>query len=209
MSQDKFTVLPTLMNYKIIENKLKNAKIGHRLLTTKRDALNMSFEKIKKQIDSRNENINEIFQKAFLTLSKAEFYGANTKILKKKTETNVEIETTIENVCGLTIPKFSLIKNESMPKHVLSKGGHILMKAKKQFDDMLNLLVETSSLNNSYEILKTMCDTTKKKVNILEYVMIPKLERTLCYIRNEIDEKERENFYKLKKIQKINKEKNI
>ncbi len=206
MGQDKFSLFPTRMNYKIIENKLKGAMNGYNLLSTKRDALKSHFRKLEEEKNRVNENVNELFYKAFMTLSKAEFYGANSKILKKKCkEKNIEIETKIEYICGLMIPKFKIINSNFEIEDMLFKGGSILMNAKDQFDKLLSLLVEISSLQNSYDVMKEMLDFTSRRANALEFMLIPKLENTLSFIRNELDEQERENFYKLKKIQKLKK----
>lgn len=88
---------------------------------------------------------------------------------------------------------------------MLSSGGAKLAECKLAFDGLLALLVEISSIKNSYFALKHTLDYTNRRVNALEHMLIPKLEETLKFISSELDEQERENFYRLKKIQSLNK----
>lgn len=63
------------------------------------------------------------------------------------------------------------------------------------------MLVELASLQTSFITLDDVIKVTNRRVNALEHVVIPKIERTLDYITSELDEREREEFYRLKKIQ--------
>merc|ERR1712073_196303 len=79
------------------------------------------------------------------------------------------------------------------------------------YQKAINLLVELASLQTSFITLDEVIKTTNRRVNAIEHVIIPKIERTLAYIVSELDELEREEFYRLKKVQdkkkKIKKEK--
>ena len=75
----------------------------------------------------------------------------------------------------------------------------------------MELLVELASLQTSFVTLDEVIKITNRRVNAIEHVIIPKIERTLAYIITELDELEREEFFRLKKVQdkkkKIKKEK--
>ena len=58
-----------------------------------------------------------------------------------------------------------------------------------------------ASLQTSFVTLDEVIKITNRRVNAIEHVIIPKIERTLAYITTELDESEREEFYRLKKIQ--------
>lgn len=206
MPDERLPVFATRMNYKMVEARLKGAKTGFELLKTKSGALKIHYKKMQDEFNSTNENIEVLFQKAFLSLSRAEFYGANVKVFKKKcSKANVQVETTVDQVCGLLLPRFKLIRSNVPMEDMLSKGGHKLMEAKNQFDQLLNLLIEISSIKNSFEMLKEALDATNRRVNTLDHIIIPRLKNTLQFISGELDEQERESFYKLKKIQRLNK----
>lgn len=72
---------------------------------------------------------------------------------------------------------------------------------KKNYGKAIDLLVELASLQHNFEMLDQAIKATNRRVNALQHVIIPRLERTLAYIVTELDEYEREEFYRIKKIQ--------
>lgn len=103
----------------------------------------------------------------------------------------------------------------------LARGGQQLAKLKKNYQSAVKLLVELASLQTSFVTLDEVIKITNRRVNAIEHgnstpilitlhlylnhlyitVIIPRIERTLAYIISELDELEREEFYRLKKIQ--------
>merc|ERR1712029_178921 len=81
----------------------------------------------------------------------------------------------------------------------------------ENYKKAIQLLVELASLQTSFVTLDEVIKVTNRRVNAIEHVIIPKIERTLAYIFSELDELEREEFFRLKKVQdkkkKIKKEK--
>lgn len=63
------------------------------------------------------------------------------------------------------------------------------------------MLVELASLQTAFVTLDNAIKTTNRRVNALEHVVVPKLENTIAYIKGELDELEREEFFRLKKVQ--------
>jgi V-type H+-transporting ATPase subunit D len=68
---------------------------------------------------------------------------------------------------------------------------------------LLNNLVELASLQTALESLDEALKVTNRRVNALEFVVIPRVENTISYIISELDELEREEFYRLKKVQSM------
>lgn len=105
----------------------------------------------------------------------------------------------------------------------MARGGQQLSKLKKNYQAAVKLLVELASLQTSFVTLDEVIKITNRRVNAIEHgefhsqilslneflnkkklsciVIIPRIERTLAYIISELDELEREEFYRLKKIQ--------
>ena len=75
------------------------------------------------------------------------------------------------------------------------------MAAKKQYLAAVTLLVELASLQTAFITLDVAIKTTNRRVNALENVVTPRLENTVQYIKGELDELEREEFFRLKKVQ--------
>ncbi len=85
----------------------------------------------------------------------------------------------------------------------LSKGGRQIVKCREKFVKLLNNLIGLASLQTSLGSLDAALKITNRRVNALEFVVVPKIESTISYIMSELDELEREEFYRLKKVQSM------
>jgi len=83
----------------------------------------------------------------------------------------------------------------------LGKGGKQVQECRDLYMKALEGLVELASLQTAFVTLDEVIRITNRRVNAIEYVVRPKLENTINYIVSELDELEREEFYRLKKIQ--------
>jgi V-type H+-transporting ATPase subunit D len=75
-----------------------------------------------------------------------------------------------------------------------------LKETQKSFQKTLALLTKIAALQTSFIVLDRAIKVTNRRVNALEKVIIPKVENTIAYIKDELDELGREEFYRLKKI---------
>lgn len=206
MAEDRLPVFATRMHYKDIEARLRSARGGYELLKTKSSALQIQYRKLEERYSATSQNINSLFQRAYLLLSRAEFYGASTEVFRRRcARSGLRVQTSVDTVCGVVLPSFNIVRGQNAAGNMLSRGGAKLLEAKEAFDALLDLLVEIASVQNSFAILKSTLDATNRRVNALEHMLIPRLENTLHFISCELDEQERENFYRLKKIQGLNK----
>ncbi|KHJ78487.1 ATP synthase subunit D [Oesophagostomum dentatum] len=83
----------------------------------------------------------------------------------------------------------------------LGKGGANIAKLKKNYNKAIELLVELATLQTCFITLDEAIKVTNRRVNAIEHVIIPRIENTLTYIVTELDEMEREEFFRMKKIQ--------
>ena len=90
----------------------------------------------------------------------------------------------------------------------LSRGGQQVQKCRDANQRFLQSLLNLASLQTTFHILEEVIQVTNRRVNALEYVILPKTENTISYIISELDEQDREEFFRLKKVQakKKNKE---
>ena len=82
----------------------------------------------------------------------------------------------------------------------ITGGGQTLNIAKKNFYEFLKKIVEIASLQTSYLAIDESLKITNRRVNALEYIVIPKITYTIQYIKTELDEREKEDKYKIKKV---------
>ncbi|RVD91857.1 vacuolar atp synthase subunit d [Tubulinosema ratisbonensis] len=206
MSDKRIAIFPTRMNKTIIETKLKSAEKGHSLLKKKSDALQARFRQLQKVLDEKKRVAETFINNCYDSLAHSEYLGASVSTYinacKKKP---IFIDTSVEQVSGVSIPNFKVIQHDKAPVISYGKTGQSLMKCRDQFITALNLLVELCMLQNSFRGLNEVFQSTNRKINSLEFLMIPKLKNTLSYIFSELDENEREEFFRLKKVQNVKK----
>lgn len=75
------------------------------------------------------------------------------------------------------------------------------MKAQEKYKKYLELLVAIASLQAQFSVMERELKLTNRRVNALEFVVIPRIEKTIKWIQSELDELDREDFYRLKCVQ--------
>lgn len=83
----------------------------------------------------------------------------------------------------------------------LGRGGQQVQKCRDAYVRALEALVELAGLQTSFFILNDVIRATNRRVNALEHVLVPRLDNTVSYITSELDEQDREDFFRLKKVQ--------
>lgn len=120
-----------------------------------------------------------------------------------KTKTNVVLEITTDNIAGCHQPTYHLRGMEDADSMLIGMtgGGQAINKAKERFQKYLKLLVEIATLQSQYVTIERVIKVTNRRVNALEFVIIPHMEATIKWIEGELDELDREDFYRLKCVQ--------
>lgn len=165
----------------------------------------MRFRMILSKIIETKTLMGEVMKEAAFSLAEAKFTTGdfNQVVLQNVTKAQIKIRTKKDNVAGVTLPVFEsyLDGTDTYELAGLARGGQQLSKLKKNYHTAVKLLVELASLQTSFVTLDDVIKITNRRVNAIEHVIIPRIERTLAYIISELDELEREEFYRLKKIQ--------
>lgn len=212
--KDRIEIFPSRMAQTIMKARLKGAQTGRNLLKKKSDALTLRFRQILKKIIETKMLMGEVMREAAFSLAEAKFTAGDfsTTVIQNVNKAQVKIRAKKDNVAGVTLPVFEHYHEgtDSYELTGLARGGEQLAKLKRNYAKAVELLVELASLQTSFVTLDEAIKITNRRVNAIEHVIIPRIERTLAYIITELDEREREEFYRLKKIQekkKIIKEK--
>lgn len=215
-SNQRLTVVPSRMALQQVKGKLAGAKKGHSMLKKKSDALLVRFRSILSLIlESKHQAGTESSQAMHLLARALYTFGDDLKhvVIENVDDASLRIKMSPDNVAGVTIPVFGKMgdapqthKEGATSKGVialagLSKGGEQIGNARHSFADTLDLLVKLASLQTSFIILDEAIKLTNRRVNALENVVKPKLENTIAYVISELDEMEREEFFRLKLIQ--------
>lgn len=189
----------------MMKGRLKGAQKGHSLLKRKADALMLRFRQILTKIIEAKTTMGEVMKEASFSLAEAAYSAGDFSlgVLQNVDKAQTKVRSKKDNVAGVTLPQFECVADGTDTYELtgLARGGQQVAHCKEVFSKAVNLLVELASLQTSFITLDEVIKITNRRVNAIEHVIIPRIERTIQYITTELDEREREEFYRLKKIQ--------
>ncbi len=125
------------------------------------------------------------------------------QIQESAKQARFRVRTKQENVSGVYLPQFeSYITegNNDFGLTGLGKGGQQVQRCRETYARAVETLVELASLQTAFVILDEVIKVVNRRVNAIEHVIIPRTENTIKYINSELDELDREEFYRLKKV---------
>ncbi|GER48155.1 ATP synthase subunit d, partial [Striga asiatica] len=204
----RLNVVPTVTMLGVMKARLVGATRGHALLKKKSDALTVQFRQILKNIVSTKESMGDVMRNSSFALTEAKYVaGENIKhVVRENVQSAaLKVRSYQENIAGVKLPKFEyFIEGGGETKNDLTglaRGGQQVQACRAAYVKSIELLVELATLQTSFLTLDEAIKTTNRRVNALENVVKPRLENTITYIKGELDELEREDFFRLKKIQ--------
>lgn len=204
--KDREPVFPTRMSLTSMQTKLKGAQSGHSLLKRKAEALTKRFREITRRIDEAKRKMGRVMQIAAFSLAEVT-YSAGTNIGFQVQESvknaRFKVKAKQENVSGVLLPTFETYKDGENEFNMtgLGRGGAQIQKCREVYTKAVETLVELASLQTAFVILDEVIKVTNRRVNAIEHVIIPKTENTIKYIQQELEELDREDFVRLKKVQ--------
>jgi len=203
-------VFPTRMNLQLIKTRQKGAATGHSLLKKKADALTKRFRTITAKIADAKMKMGRIMQLAAFSLAEVTYATGDISYLVQEaaSQATLQVSSKQENVSGVMLPAFEVDRKKvsegggnDFTLTGLGRGGQQVQKCRETYAKAVETLVELASLQTAFVILDEVIRMTNRRVNALEHVVIPRLENTIKYINSELDEMDREEFFRLKKVQ--------
>eukprot|EP00735_Rhodelphis_limneticus_P012541 TRINITY_DN582_c0_g1::TRINITY_DN582_c0_g1_i1::g.10451::m.10451 TRINITY_DN582_c0_g1::TRINITY_DN582_c0_g1_i1::g.10451 ORF type:complete len:255 (-),score=78.10,sp/Q9XGM1/VATD_ARATH/56.34/3e-79,ATP-synt_D/PF01813.12/2.5e-66,ERp29/PF07749.7/0.31,ERp29/PF07749.7/1.3e+02 TRINITY_DN582_c0_g1_i1:196-960(-) len=209
MSQTRMNVFPTRMALTQMKAKYLGAKNGHQLLQKKSQALAVKFRSILKDIVAAKEDMSDVMKNATFSLVQAKYAAGDEfkhTVIENVDQASLKVKMSSDNVAGVLLPVFQSshadgAKTASSELTGLSRGGEQINNSRQAFNKSLDLLIKLAYLQTQYILLDEAIKVTNRRVNALENVVIPRFESTINYIKGELDELEREEFFRLKKVQ--------
>jgi len=198
-------VKPTRMELLKLRKRIKLADKGHRLLKEKRDALISEFMVVIKEYREARKNVEENLKIAFYNLLMAEVLLGSRDIeqIAGITLRDIDLDFTTKNIMGVSVP---IMKIDNLVRRINERGyGFLSTNAKlddaaKKFEESLSVIVRLAEVEESVRRIAQEVEKTKRRVNALEYIVIPRLKATIKHIEMRMEEIERESFMRLKKI---------
>jgi V/A-type H+/Na+-transporting ATPase subunit D len=200
-------VKPTRMELLSIRKKLKLAEKGHNLLEQKRDSLVERFFSV---IDTRNELVKEVddlFKTGFESLIQAQMILGETQVeqIASLSLASGKLSFTQDNIMGVKIPKMdeTSFQLSTEPFFGMAESCAKLDDAQQEFRDIVEKLFRLADLEGGIKSLAVEIEKTKRRVNVLENNLIPRLKATQKYIEMQLEEREREDFFRRKRIKAL------
>jgi V/A-type H+-transporting ATPase subunit D len=205
----ELTVSPTRMQLLRLKRRLAMARRGHRLLKDKRDELMRQFMEL---IDAIKDLRTEVEDR--LSLAMKDFLSARSGMSFSEIGVSVMypkktfgFETSRSSIMGVKVPSFVLSESANGDPDVYPYGLAMtsaeLDTAIASLSDVIPSLLELAEREKSAELLAEEIEKTRRRVNALEYVLIPNLEETVKYITMKLGEAERGNLARLMKVKEM------
>ncbi|MBO5480434.1 MAG: V-type ATP synthase subunit D [Clostridia bacterium] len=200
----RLNVNPTRMELKKLKGRLATAVRGHKLLKDKSDEMIRRFsviirtaKQLREDVEQELSNVLRLFTIARSVTPPEE---AETAFSMPSVAVTAECET--ESVMGVDVPKVRLVNEkraEGLPyaySEITGEADYSVEKA----SILLPKMVQLAQTEKTVRMLAEEIERNKRRVNALEYVMIPQLEETIKYIKDKLDENERAAVVRLMKV---------
>lgn len=197
---------PTKGNLILAKNSLELSKQGFELMDKKRNILIRELMDLIAEATDIQEEIDTTFTNAYRALQKANIQMGIHEV--EQISLGVPVEDSIRikrrSVMGTEIPKVEYDKKEQKPAYSFYHTKMSLDEACQQFEKVKELTIRLAEVENSAYRLAYNIKKTQKRANALSNITIPKYERLTKEIQEYLEEKEREEFTRLKVIKKMN-----
>ena len=194
---------PTRMELLSIRKKRILAEKGHKLLGEKRDALIVNFFEVLKKRNELKKEVVDSFKSAGISLGEAmtRMGYDGVEVMSRGMDPYPELDISTLNIMGVRVPVISTpseVKTE-LPWSI-GNTPQALDDAAKGYRKALERLLSLAEVEGSMERLAIEIEKTKRRVNALEHIFIPRLKNTERYITMQLQEREREDFFRRKRI---------
>ena len=200
----RLNVNPTRMELKKLKARLTTAVRGHKLLKDKSDEMVRRFSVLikenKKLRDEVEAELSQTLKLFAVARSVTPAYKAEAAFAMPSVALKAECET--GTVMGVEVPKIT-VKSESGSGRLPYAYTEITGEADYSVERAAQLLpkmVKLAEVEKSVRLLADEIERNKRRVNALEYVMIPQLEETIKYIKDKLDENEGAAIVRLMKV---------
>lgn len=203
------------MTLQTFKGKLVGAKKGFKLLKQKRDALKARFQAMMKEIVATKLEVGNTLKDANFSYAKANWALAgddiSSTVLERAGKPSITCKTAADNVAGVKLPVFKVTHDPSKDQAVatlgVAQGGAVIQSCRDTYFKAVQALIKLASLQTAFRTLDEEIKMTSRRVNALEYVIIPRIEVMIAEIITELDEQARDDFIRIKKVVQKKKEK--
>lgn len=200
------TVIPTRMELTRLKGKLKTAQRGHKLLKDKRDELMKQFLETVREVRALREEVEEelmTVHKSFTVASALMSSEALEQALLYPKQ-SVELTQTTQNIMSVNVPVYHFqtqtrSASDIYPYGFAATSGE-LDTAVEALGHVFRKMLKLAEIEKSAQLMAEEIEKTRRRVNALEYVMIPNTQEAIRYINMKLDENDRATTIRLMKV---------
>ena len=191
-----------------LRRRLKLAQRGHDLLVEKRDALLMHFFDAVRDLAPLRDRLWRKLEEAYREFAKAELLMGPAKVreISYAVPDRFDVFEQARSIIGVLVPIFRL-EVQSRPEkgwwYGMAESSAALDRAMEAMEEALKLIVELAEAETTVKRLAEAIIMTKRRVSALENIIIPRFENTIRFIQMHLEERAREDFFRLKRIKRI------
>lgn len=201
----KDNIKPTRSELLDLKKRIALSQSGHKLLKMKRDGLIMEFFEIMDKAKNARAELMTCYDDATQKIAIARAVEGNMAVtsaafaLKEQPEINLESK----NVMGVVVPK---IESSGIQKPLQDRGYGVIGttsridEAAEAYEKLVEQIIISAEIESAMKKLLEDIEKTKRRVNALEFKVIPELKDAEKFIKLRLEEMERENTFRLKKI---------
>lgn len=200
----RLNVNPTRMELKKLKARLSTAVRGHKLLKDKSDEMVRRFTILLRETKTSREEVeaelSDVLKQFSIARSITPSFEAETAFSMPAVDVKAECLT--ESIMGVDVPSVTIVserRTSGLPyaySEITGEADYSVQKASA----LLPKMVKLAQLEKAVRMLAEEIERNKRRVNALEYVMIPQLEETIKYIKDKLDENERAAVVRLMKV---------
>ena len=193
-------VFPTKGNLINTKKSLDLAKVGFELLDRKRNIIVREMMQLIDRAAVIQSQIDSCYAEAYQALQRAHVAHGVCDDIAASVPVENGLELTVRSVMGVEIPMVKLDAEPVSLRYGFMSTSSLVDEAYIKFDRVKKLTAELAEVENSVYRLATAVNKTQKRANALKNIIIPRLTSTVKFITDSLEEKEREDFSRLKVI---------
>lgn len=198
-------VKPTRKNLMEIEDRIEFSERGHDTLEKKRDGLIMEFMDILDESKEIRSDLQQNYEDAQRKINMARSMEGDMAVrgAAAALENHPEITTQSKNIMGVVVPE---IESTRVKKDLNERGYGVMGtsaridEAAEAYEELLETIILAAEVETAMKKMLEEIEKTKRRVNALEFKLLPELRENKDYIEQKLEEREREETFTLKKV---------
>ena len=198
-------IKPTRSELIALKRKIQLSERGYKILKMKRDGLILEFFKVLAEAKDSRGGLLKKYQRAVEMMAVANTVegaiGVKATAFSVKEVPRITLKS--KNIMGVVVPQ---IESSKVKKTLVERGygvlgtSPVIDETASAFEDLVEAIIESAEIETTMKRLLDEIEKTKRRVNALEYKVIPELTAARDFIKMRLDEMEREELFRMKRI---------